>query len=65
MRRTEKVPTPAEQARKQAGLTLEEAARRARICPAYLRRVELHGNAPYVLARRLASLYGCSMMVFL
>lgn len=55
----------AAQARQEAGLSLAEAARRARICPIYLRRIELHGNAPYVLAKRLAHLYSCSANLFL
>jgi len=57
--------TPAAQARQDAGFPLEEAARRVRVCPAYLRRIELHGDAPYVLAMRLAHLYGCSTNLFL
>jgi transcriptional regulator with XRE-family HTH domain len=55
---------PAEEARKRAGLTLNEAARRARITPAYLKRVERLGAA-YILARRLARLYACPIDVFL
>lgn len=55
---------PATQARIAAGLSVREAARRARISMAYLRRVERYG-APYALARRLAALYCCSITVFL
>ena len=55
----------AAQARQDAGFSLAEAARRARVCSVYLRRIELHGNAPYVLATRLAHLYGCSTNLFL
>jgi hypothetical protein len=55
----------AAQARKDAGFSLQEAARRARVCATYLRRIELHGDAPYVLAMRLANLYGCSTNLFL
>jgi len=55
----------ASQARISARLSLEEAAKRARICPAYLRRVEREGHASYVLALRLSALYGCSLNVFL
>ena len=55
----------AAQARQEAGFSLAEAARRARVCPVYLRRIELHGNAPYVLATRLAHLYSCSTNLFL
>ena len=54
----------AREARLDAGLSLAEAARRARVSPAYLRRVEREG-APYVLARRLASLYTCRIDLFL
>lgn len=52
-------------AREDAGFTVEQAAHRARICPAYLRRIERHGRAPYVLAKRLARLYGCPCNLFL
>ena len=55
---------PARQARLSAGLSLSEAARRARIGIAYLRRVERHG-ASYALALRLAALYQCPIDVFL
>jgi transcriptional regulator with XRE-family HTH domain len=51
-------------ARESVGLTLEAAARRARVTPDYLRRVERHG-ASYVLARRLAALYNCPIDAFL
>jgi transcriptional regulator with XRE-family HTH domain len=44
-------------ARAAAGLTIEQAAKHARIGPDYLRRIERHGGAPYPLACRLASLY--------
>ena len=57
--------TPAQAAREQAGLTLTEAARRARVCPAYLRRIENSGGCSYPLACRLAKLYRCSANVFL
>jgi transcriptional regulator with XRE-family HTH domain len=57
--------TPAEQARIAAGLTVKEAARRARVVPSYLRRVERHGGAPWVLAQRLAFIYNCSANLFL
>lgn len=59
-----KPPDKAAIARKRAGLSIAEAAKKARITPEYLRRVELHG-APYSLARRLAGLYGCGIEVFL
>jgi transcriptional regulator with XRE-family HTH domain len=57
--------TPAIQAREAAGYTLIQAARRARVSPIYLRRIEKHGKAPYVLACRLRALYGCSIHAFL
>lgn len=47
--------TPAEKARVATGLTPDKAAKAARICPAYLKRIERKGNAPYCLAVRLAS----------
>lgn len=57
--------TSAAQARLAAGLTLAQAAKRARVGERYLRRIELHGRAPYALALRLARLYRCSIHVFL
>lgn len=57
--------TGAELARERAGLTLAEAARLARVCPAYLRQMERSGGTSYVLAYRLSSLYACSIMIFL
>ena len=52
-------------ARKSAGLTPEEAARKARICVEYLAKVERGGAVSQVLARRLAALYRCRIEVFL
>ena len=57
--------TQAAGARLAAGLSLEEAAARARVGPRYLRRVETRGGAGYALARRLSALYGCRIDVFL
>ena len=57
--------TRAEKARIEAGLTKAQAAERARVCVSYLRRIELHGRAPYVLATRLAHIYGCPIDIFL
>lgn len=58
--------TPAKRAREQAGLTIEEAARKARVCPAYIRRAESgRGAVSYSLAMRLSRLYGCSANAFL
>ena len=56
--------TLARAARELSGFSLEEAAKRARISPRYLRRIEQRG-APYVLARRLAALYQCPIDFFL
>jgi hypothetical protein len=55
----------AEYAREAADLTVERAAKLARICPAYLRQVERQGGAPYVLAVRLSHIYGCPLSAFL
>jgi hypothetical protein len=52
-------------ARSRAGLTIEDAARQARVCVAYLRRVERSGDCSYPLAMRLSRLYRCSANVFL
>ncbi|MEN6415837.1 MAG: helix-turn-helix transcriptional regulator [Armatimonadota bacterium] len=54
----------ATKARLAAGLTLEEAAKRARVCVAYLRSVEREG-ASFVLATRLSRIYNCGMDEFL
>jgi transcriptional regulator with XRE-family HTH domain len=60
-----KVKTNASRAREAAGLSLEQAARKARIGPRYLRGIELHGGAPYVSALRLARIYKCPITYFL
>jgi hypothetical protein len=57
--------TEAAQARAQAGLALEDAAKRAHVCTSYLRAVEIRGGASYSLALRLARLYGSSANIFL
>jgi transcriptional regulator with XRE-family HTH domain len=54
----------AAEARERAGLTIQTAARRARVCTAYLRQVE-RGGAPYNLARRLSAIYDCPIDIFL
>jgi transcriptional regulator with XRE-family HTH domain len=54
----------AKQARKALGLGVRDAARRANICEAYLRRVENTG-AGYALAERLSRIYGCPIDHFL
>lgn len=54
-------------ARNRAGLTIEDAAQKARVCTQYLRGIE-RGRGTYCsypLALRLARLYGCSANVFL
>jgi transcriptional regulator with XRE-family HTH domain len=56
--------SPARAAREAAGLGREEAAQRAGITLTYLRSVERVG-ASYVLARRLARIYGCAIDSFL
>ena len=52
-------------ARENAGLTLEEAARQARIGIQYLRQVERNGRASFTLAKRLCALYQCRLDIFL
>lgn len=51
-------------AREAAGLTIEQAAKKAGLSPEYLRRLERRG-APFYTAERLAAIYGCRMDVFL
>lgn len=60
-----KTSTAAQYARESAGLTLDQAAKRARVGRSYLRAIELHGGASYVLAMRLSHLYHCSIHVFI
>lgn len=48
---------PAEFARIQAGYSLEEAARKLKLSPRYLRHLERHGGAPPKTARRMSNLY--------
>lgn len=56
----------AQSARESAGFGLEEAARRARVSPDYLRRIERNGGAPFALACRLSNLYdGAPTDIFL
>ena len=56
--------TSATAAREAAGLTVVQAARKVRICPAYLRHCEKNG-ASYGLALRLAALFHCDISLFL
>ena len=57
--------TPAAQAREKVKMTQEQAAKQARICVSYLRRIERSGGCSYPLATRLARIYRCSANVFL
>ena len=51
-------------ARERAGLGLDQVARRLGLSASYLARVEREGCC-YGLAKRLASVYGCRLEVFL
>lgn len=64
VRRRKKINVTPSEARQAAGLTLEEAARLARVGQIYLRRIEKHGGASWVLCRRLSRLYGAPLDVF-
>jgi len=57
--------TPATRAREDARLSVEEAAKLARISPSYLRRKEREGGFSYVVASRLERAYRCDPKVFL
>ena len=57
--------SPAARARESAGLSLEQAAEQARICVDYLKRIERHGGASYVLGERLSRIYRCSANLFI
>lgn len=52
-------------AREKAGLTVEEAAEKARVGVQYLRQVERNGRASFALAQRLCALYQCRLDIFL
>ena len=57
--------SPAQAAREAAGLTLEQAALKAVVSPAYLRRLERPGaRISYALACRLSKHYACPLGVF-
>ena len=62
---TPKPISRAEAARNALGLTLAQAAEKARVCTRYLRSVELRGGAAYILAERLAWIYKAPITVFL
>lgn len=51
-----------EELRKEQGLSLVQMAEKIRICPAYLRRIELHGKAPWMVAQRMAKHYKADRM---
>lgn len=53
--------TNAERARLARGLSLEEAAKKMRLHPRYLRELELHGSSNFTRMTRMATLYGCSI----
>ncbi len=57
--------TPATRAREAAHLSVEEAARLARITPAYLRRKEREGGFSIAVASRLERICRCDIKVFL
>jgi hypothetical protein len=56
--------SPLTEAREAVGLTLHAAAQSVGIRPDYLRRIERRGQAPYVLAQKLARRYRCSALLF-
>ena len=47
------------EARKATGLTIEQAAKRARVSVSYLRAIERDGAARFCIARRRAALSQC------
>lgn len=57
--------TPATRVRIAAGVSLEQAARRAGVSPPYLRRLESSGGFPYPLACRLSAVLSCGIDTFL
>ena len=54
-------PSPASQARNDAGLTLKAAARRLGVTAAHLGRLERTGDMPFATARRICAVYGCRL----
>ncbi len=54
----------AESYRVASGLSVAQAAKKAGVCCAYLRRAELHGCS-FILAQRLARIYSCPIELFL
>lgn len=57
--------TSAARARKSAGLTPLQAAKRARVSKDYLLRLERTGGISFPLAQRLARAYNCRIDTFL
>jgi transcriptional regulator with XRE-family HTH domain len=60
-----RVRTKAQAAREAAGLSVDQAAKRARLCSRYVRQLELHGRAPLPTAQVLARIYRCPVTLFL
>jgi hypothetical protein len=54
-----------QQARESLGLSLEQMAKRVRLHPRYLRRLELHGGTYLERAKQLGRAYGCRPEAFL
>lgn len=54
-----------EQARERLGLSLETMAKRVKLHPRYLRRLELHGGTYMERAISLGKAYGCHPEAFL
>ena len=52
-------------AREQAGMTIEQAAKKARVGVRYLASLEKRGGFSFVLASRLTKVYGCRIDNFL
>lgn len=62
---SEALPLPARAARKAAGFTTAEAAKRLRFTPGYLCQLEREGGWTEHKARQAAALYGVDMTAFL
>lgn len=58
-------PTRAERSRNNAGISLDDLAKRTRMNRDYLRSLELNGVRSFGRALRLAAIYGCSPNDFL
>jgi len=53
------------QYREALGLTVEGAAKRARICTTYLKRIEKRGGGSFALIERLSVIYEAPMDAFI